>query len=493
MNSASASNAGPVAGSESAADRPPEIPSYQDLMFPTLSVLVDAGQGVRKDDLDDEVIGRVGITPDQLSVDYGEGASQSGSKVLHRLAWARSYLKKLGAVTSDGTGLWTATADGRELLEKGEEELRHREHELRVGQRPDEFLQAVAKAVSSGEVLQLTVDELLAKWGVSRRGASVVLRIRRDLFSVAAVTSPPFDAVPLRSVVALVPAAATELGRQPESRDPETAPERRKADESPGGDESRTGLTTVTIGTLETASGGLLSAAPDWTIVKAQSLMESHDYSQLAVLAGERSLKGAISWESIARASLYGEAPEFVRQALDRSAKVVSYADPLLDYVDVIADAGFVFVEDQTEKVVGIVTASDLANEFAKMANPFLLIGEIEGLLREMVDAAFGADELAEYVDPDDPEREIVAAASLTLGEYVRLFEDPAAWSRLALRADRKVFRSHLADVARIRNSVMHFSPDPVSQEDTDRIAALLRWVRLLAAADRSNSDSPVE
>ena len=236
--------------------------------------------------------------------------------------------------------------------------------------------------------------------GVKRRGSAVVLRVRRDLAEAGFETDPP------------------------------------------------------------SATSGIASVSPDTPILKAQSLMESHDYSQLAVMSGPRSLKGAISWESIAKRSLYDDPPTMAKDALDASATVVSNDEALLDQVAKIADAGYVFVKNRTNEVTGIVTAADLSHEFAQLANPFLLIGEIEGWLRVVIDDRFEADELATYVDPDDPEREIDAAANLTFGDYIRLFQDVDAWQKLGFAADRQIFCDHLDRVRRTRNVTVH--PDGV-------------------------------
>ncbi|MGB5756963.1 MAG: hypothetical protein WBM50_08615, partial [Acidimicrobiales bacterium] len=101
--------------------------------------------------------------------------------------------------------------------------------------------------------------------------------------------------------------------------------------------------------------------------------------------------------------------------------------------------------------------------------------------LRQIVDAEFSADDLAGYVDPDDPDRQIEAASSLTFGEYVRLLQSPEAWDRLGLVADRAIFVDHLDEVRRVRNSIMHFSPDPLDESELSAIDSLLSWVRTLA------------
>ena len=191
-------------------------------------------------------------------------------------------------------------------------------------------------------------------------------------------------------------------------------------------------------------------------------------------------MKGAISWESIARATLYRGPPAYVRDALIQSPVVVQDNEPLLEHVRTIADAGFVFVRDRQNRLKGIVTAADLSDQFAALANPFLLIGEIERWLRVAVDSVCTPDELAGLLDPDDPDRQIEAAQNLTFGEYVRVFQDPDMWVRFGWKADRQIFTSLLDEVRSIRNSIMHFSPDPLEHVQLFKLRSMLRWIRTL-------------
>lgn len=443
-----------------------EIPSYRDLMFPTLEALNELGGTGTKDEIDDKVVELVGITPAQLAVEYPEDAQQLGSKVVHRLAWARSYLRKLDAIDAESRGVWTLAHEGLHFIELGAAEVVHREHELRVGKRPESFLKRAEQAAKSDSPVEMTVRELLSEWEVSRRGASVVTRIKRDLKEAGLETQPPFETVPQGALVVL---AALPVGPvEPDAGPPQAA----VAPDS----------MTVTIGALDAVGRGVASIAPDHGILRAQSLMEAHDYSQLAVMEGDRNLKGAISWESIARAGLYRSDVKIVRDAMQSEPVEVFDDDSLLEHVRTIADAGYVFVrERKSNLVIGIVTAADLSVEFENLANPFLLLGEIEGWLRQIVDRHFSADDLAGYVDPDDPDRQIEAAESLTFGEYVRLLQSPDAWATIGLAADRQVFVEQLDEVRRIRNTIMHFSTDPLDDTDLNAIDKFLGWVRRLA------------
>jgi hypothetical protein len=123
---------------------------------------------------------------------------------------------------------------------------------------------------------------------------------------------------------------------------------------------------------------------------------------------------------------------------------------------------------------------ADLSTQFAALANPFVLIGEIERWLRKALDSTFTTTDLANYRNPDDPDRDVASAANLTLGEMIRIIEHPANWERLGWISDRNVFLEAIGDVRRIRNETMHFSPDPLVEEDLRILRSFLDWLRNL-------------
>jgi hypothetical protein len=240
---------------------------------------------------------------------------------------------------------------------------------------------------------------------------------------------------------------------------------------------------TLTVGSIEAASRGVESVPLDDTLKHAQSVMMRYDYSQLAVLSGPRSVRGAISWESIAQERLRNPQAERVRDCLI-PPKLVRPGDHLLDVVPDVVDRGFVFVQAPDSSLSGILTMADLSVQFAALANPFVLVGEIERWMRRALDSALTPGELARAVDPDDPDRDIESAANLTLGEMIRVLQFPENWERVGwAAADRNVFLEALNDVRRIRNETMHFSPDPLSEEDLESLSKFLRWIRHLMDA----------
>jgi restriction system protein len=95
-----------------------DIPTYRDLMYPTLVAVRQLGGSAANAELEEAVPEIADISDEQLAVEYPEGSAQHGeSKVVNRLHWARSYLKKIGALENSVRGVWSITPKGLEYLE----------------------------------------------------------------------------------------------------------------------------------------------------------------------------------------------------------------------------------------------------------------------------------------------------------------------------------------------------------------------------------------
>jgi hypothetical protein len=210
------------------------------------------------------------------------------------------------------------------------------------------------------------------------------------------------------------------------------------------------------------------------------------DYSQLPVMQGEFTLKGAVSWKSIGRALALGHLCSSVRDCLEEAA-VISSDTSLFAAIPTIVEKEYVLVRDAKNRIAGIVTTTDLSLQFRQLAEPFLLLGEIENHLRRLSDGKFRQSDVASVKDPSDAQRVITDLSDLTFGEHIRLLENPERWGALGLKIDRSVFVKHLNDVRDIRNNVMHFDPDGVAPEE---LASLRNFTRLLSSVDSSNAAS---
>jgi restriction system protein len=107
------------------------IPSYSAFLFPILEVLDQATGSLSKREMDAAVIERLGLTDEQLAVSYPDGSKARGSKILHRIAFARSSLKLFSAIDNSQRSVWAITPTGRALLEHGEEAVRRADSDMR--------------------------------------------------------------------------------------------------------------------------------------------------------------------------------------------------------------------------------------------------------------------------------------------------------------------------------------------------------------------------
>ncbi len=114
------------------------------------------------------------------------------------------------------------------------------------------------------------------------------------------------------------------------------------------------------------------------------------------------------------------------------------------------------------------------------LAEPFLLLGEIENRIRNIIAERFELADLESVRDPDDQERKIESVDDLTFGEYIRLLEEPARWGGADLKVDRKTFIKSLDNIRKIRNDVMHFDTDSIPGEDLESLRTFARFLQRL-------------
>ena len=332
-----------------------------------------------------------------------------------------------------------------------------------------ELLELAAQRAPRNPV-KLSIRSLLQYWDAKRRGYVITEEIKRDLAAAGLVTHPPFAEGWIDSFVTLVPVTSAAL--DPNEVD---AP---SSDVAVVSSAVASFQVSLRVSSLASANGGVEFVRLDDSLERAQTLMMGKDYSQLAVQSGPRDLRGAISWDSIAQAKIR-KSDASLRDAIF-TPEVVGLHDDLLARIPMIVDANFAFVQAPDRQICGIVTTADLSLEFVTLAKPFFLLAEVERRLRRIIDNHFTSEEIAVIVDPDDSQRSAASASDLTLGEFVRLLEEPSRWSRLKWALDRAIFIADLNDIRSIRNEIMHFSPDPLDEEQIRKVELFLRMLRRL-------------
>ncbi|MFC0050941.1 hypothetical protein [Streptomyces actinomycinicus] len=123
-------------------------------------------------------------------------------------------------------------------------------------------------------------------------------------------------------------------------------------------------------------------------------------------------------------------------------AREVRYDHDLIDVLPTLAEHDFVLVRDQRNAIAGIVTAADVAQAYGELAGHFLLIGEMDRRLRQVIAGAFTLPEVTGLCHPAG--ERITSFGDMTVGDYQRVLENPGLWEQLGWPLDRKVFIARL-------------------------------------------------
>lgn len=325
----------------------------------------------------------------------------------------------------------------------------------------DEKLKAISAQLNKGVAPpRETVRAFLLWFGSERRGFNVVNRVRAALRRHGLSTAPDFEYAWLDGTIAFI-------------ADPSGKGEVIASNGIAAADP------TFRISRLDAANKAPAAVKPDATLQQAITIMLSNDYSQLPVMTGPRELKGVITWKTIGSRLALKRPCTHVRDAME-PAQVVSADESLFDAIARIASHDYVLVQANDKTYVGIVTASDFNFQFQSLAEPFLLVGEIEHGLRRILHQKFDLKELQEAKAPGEDTRIIESPSDLTLGEYVRLIEQEKRWRKLKIEIDRTEFVQRLHRVREIRNDVMHFDPDGLDPNDLNFLRDFAQFLKRL-------------
>ena len=342
-----------------------------------------------------------------------------------------------------------------------------------------ERLKQIAEQMRGGVDQKATVREILSWFGAYRRGTDITWDILTALKRAGLTTVPDFEAGYLDGLVQFRPSPplttpqpqegpreATEASKPVEVTPPPTT--------SGAPDYSDP---TYRISRFTATNRPVVSITPDASLEVAVTLMDLKDFSQLPVMTSDREVKGVITWASIGTRLSRGRQISAVRECMVDHQELDA-EESLSKAIPVIAEHGYVLVRSADRRIVGIVTAGDLTLQYHQLAEPFLLLGEIENHIRRLIEGCFDSVVLTSVKDPSDKARTVSDVSDLTFGEYVRLLENPDRWAKLGLSVDRKTVMDALGQVHDVRNQVMHFDPDPITDDDMATLRGFAAFLR---------------
>lgn len=95
------------------------LPTFDELLWPTLKALKSRGGSASIQELSGSVSSDLKLADEVLSIPHKNGP---GSEVDYRAAWARTHLKFIGAINNTTRGVWTISEVGRKI--SSEKEIR---------------------------------------------------------------------------------------------------------------------------------------------------------------------------------------------------------------------------------------------------------------------------------------------------------------------------------------------------------------------------------
>ncbi len=336
-------------------------------------------------------------------------------------------------------------------------------------------LERVWQDVEDGKEPSVSVREMLRWFGFHRRGTAIVDRVETELEEAGLETDPHFTTVWIDAPITFRKRGTDSSAAAGTA---ETGGNTEQARNSQEDDELPEAIYLVRM--LEAANREVIYVRPEQLIETAITKMMANDFSQLAVMGddGNRNLKGTISWKSIGSRLIQRNKIKHVSNAMERASEVLDTAS-LFEATRKIIQSDYVFVRSSRDnKITGIVTATDLSEQFLGLSEPFLLLGQIEKQIRRIItEGQFDLETLQDACHDNDPDRKkkITGVSDLTFGEYQRILEKEENWKKLRFVADRKIFCGELDSVRKLRNDIMHFHPDEVDDEDYYKLRCFSR------------------
>ncbi len=302
----------------------------------------------------------------------------------------------------------------------------------------------------------ITIREFIGHFSFLKRTPNQVRHIKNDLEKLDLRTVPDFELGWIDSEISI------ELDVELDTKDVSTT--------------TTSSEPTIRIGALDSANRKPKSVFPDDPLVTATTIMQLNDFSQLPVMQNEHNVKGVISWKTIGNRVSLGLECQRVRNCMDAAVEINIEA-PIFDATEIVAENGYVLVRGNKGEITGIVTASDLARQFSELAYPFMIIGEVERFLYNLVYRKFTSDDLKEAAS----DSEVDNPGDLTLGGYCQLLGKPERWDKLGLNIDRVEFTKHLDLVRQMRNDIMHFNLDGLDTGEIQKLRDITSFFRNLA------------
>ncbi len=344
-----------------------------------------------------------------------------------------------------------------------------------------EYLEDIRTKLELGRNQNRMGRSVLRAFGYVRRRTTSIEEINTTLKEVGLVADPPISTeMPLESprIKFSLRDTTPQLVNDPDTVTTNTS-DIPSQDDDDGGNLLEPAFTVSELDSSETP---VERVPPGASVREAYTKMRLKNYSQLVVASNDnprqQDIKGMVSFQSLAKALMNGN-PATVSDCMDKDMSFAEDDTDLKSILGQLSENDVVLVIGQDKRLRGIITAWDLAKEFADLVDPFKRIGEIEERLQTLVGKRLGNHRVAEFLkDKDTSDSDsTVEIEELTMGGLQRVLQSPSHWDDLGLVFEQDVFIKALDDVRNYRNRLMHFG-DPLNETEMTQLTNFCRTVR---------------
>ncbi|WKL48088.1 CBS domain-containing protein [Flavobacterium pectinovorum] len=322
-----------------------------------------------------------------------------------------------------------------------------------------EFIDLVNKVKREGKSEKLTIRTLLWLFGhYEKRTSGNVWRINEFLKKEKLIVIPNYQGGWVDQYVVLKEMDKARIKSGNESEEEKFDPINR-------------------LSVLKAASQTPISISRDADLEKAYHLMWKNDFSQLPVMNNDREILGIISWQSIAKGLIAKKNSNCVKDFMINDYKVLSEDTPLFESIKEVIKTEMVFVKTRENKIKGPVTPFDLNEEFLEQIEPFILLEQIENFIRLILHDKIVLQDIIKLLTISDVSKKIESISDLTFGEYILIIENSENWNLLGLPFVKADFTNELHEIRKIRNGVMHFHPDKISDVDLNHLRSMSKFL----------------
>ncbi|AQW90133.1 hypothetical protein CMU59_16300 [Elizabethkingia anophelis] len=304
---------------------------------------------------------------------------------------------------------------------------------------------------------KIPTRQIINNYGVSRRGWRVINNVNAWLEKYELIMEPSFETANFYGFVEISTIPTIQVnGELKKPKYTDSIPR-------------LSIIKSSDLNNAEDKNTSLISVKKETSLTEVISLMIKYNFSQLPILSGRNEVYGLISWKSIGKALALGKKCSHAKDCYE-PVEILNFDEPLFKAVKIILAKEVVLIKDFKKEISGIITATDIGEQFLILSEPFLLIEQIENLIRRILDDILTLDDINSVLDVNKYDKQIQHLSDLSFGHYVRIIENEALFKKLEINVDRVILREMLSEVNMIRNEVMHFNPEEMRVSDLEKL-----------------------